>query len=163
MLFRSVRALLGEAENPGDTIAELCCNLDDMTAEAIAFAEEQLFAFGALDVYTVPVQMKKSRPGILLSVMCREEDTDQMIRLIFQHTTTLGVRKNISRRYILSRMIESIPTEFGEVHKKISTGYGVRREKYEYEDIARIAREQEMSLADVTARIGKQEKKAWMR
>ena len=158
-----VRALLGEAENPGDTIAELCCNLDDMTAEAIAFAEEQLFAFGALDVYTVPVQMKKSRPGILLSVMCREEDTDQMIRLIFQHTTTLGVRKNISRRYILSRMIESIPTEFGEVHKKISTGYGVRREKYEYEDIARIAREQEMSLADVTACIGKQEKKAWMR
>ena len=60
-------------------------------------------------------------------------------------------------------MIESIPTEFGEVHKKISTGYGVRREKYEYEDIARIAREQEMSLADVTACIGKQEKKAWMR
>ena len=129
-----IRAFLGETENDSDTVVQFSCNLDDMTAEAIAFAEEQLFAFGALDVYTVPVQMKKSRPGILLSVMCREEDTDQMIRLIFQHTTTLGVRKNISRRYILSRMIESIPTEFGEVHKKISTGYGVRREKYEYED-----------------------------
>ena len=64
-----IRALLGETEECSDTIVQLCCNLDDMTAEAIGFAEEQLFAAGALEVYTIPAQMKKSRPGILLSVL----------------------------------------------------------------------------------------------
>lgn len=113
-----VRALLGDTEEEGDTIVELCCNLDDMTAEAIAFAEEQFFAAGALDVYTVSAQMKKSRPGVLLSVMCREEDKKTMVGLIFRHTTTLGVRENISRRYILSRTIETIATDFGEVRKR---------------------------------------------
>ena len=153
-----VRAMLGETEDSGDTIAELCCNLDDMTAEAIGFAEEQFFAAGALEVYAVPAQMKKSRPGILLSVMCREEDKEHMLRLIFQHTTTLGVRENISRRYTLSRRTVSIPTELGEVRAKISSGYGVTRKKLEYEDVARIARAQGMSLADVTKRISRQEK-----
>lgn len=150
-----VRALLGQTENSGDMVVELCCNLDDMTPEAIAFAGEQFFAAGALDVYTVPAQMKKSRPGILLSVVCREKDKDKVIRLIFQHTTTLGVREHVSRRYILSRTVETVSTEFGEVRKKISAGYGVRREKYEYDDLARIAKEQGMSLSDVTERINR--------
>ncbi|MGN1267132.1 MAG: nickel pincer cofactor biosynthesis protein LarC [Dorea sp.] len=153
-----VRALLGETNDSGDIVAELCCNLDDMTAEAIGFAEEQFFAAGALEVYTVPAQMKKSRPGILLFVMCREKDKDRMIELIFRHTTTLGVRENISCRYTLSRTIETIKTDFGDVRKKVSTGYGVTKEKYEYEDIARIAREQEISLAEVMAHFQKQEK-----
>lgn len=153
-----VRALLGETKDSGDTIIELSCNLDDMTAEAIGFAEEQFFAAGACDVYTVPIQMKKSRPGVLLSVMCREKDSDQMIRLIFRHTTTLGVRENISRRYTLSRTVETVETEWGDVRKKISSGYGVTKEKYEYEDLARIAREQNMGLADITAYLQKQEK-----
>ena len=75
-----VRALLGETEETGDTIVELQCNLDDITAEAIGFAQEQFFEAGALDVYTIPVQMKKSRPGVLLTVMCREEDKETMLR-----------------------------------------------------------------------------------
>ena len=145
-----VRALLGETEDTGDTIAELCCNLDDMTPEAVGFAEERFFAAGALEVYTIPVQMKKSRPGILLSVMCREKDRDEMVRLIFRHTTTLGVREHISRRYTLSRTIRTIPTQYGDVRVKRSEGYGVTREKLEFEDIARIAREEDKSLADVT-------------
>lgn len=151
-----VRALLGETEDSGDRIAELCCNLDDMTAEAIAFAKEQLFCAGALDVYTISAQMKKSRPGVLLYVMCQREDKEAMLHLIFKHTATLGVRENISRRYTLSRTVETIPTKFGEVRKKISVGYGVTREKYEYEDIARIAREQDMSFLDVADRISGQ-------
>ena len=151
-----VRAFLGETDDSGDTIAELLCNLDDMTAEAIGFAEEQFFAAGALEVYTVPAQMRKSRPGTLFSVICREKDKDRMIRLIFQHTTTLGVRENISRRYTLSRSIEIVTTEYGEVRKKVSVGYGVTREKYEFEDITRIALEQKMSFADVLEYIGKQ-------
>ncbi|MDO4219022.1 MAG: nickel pincer cofactor biosynthesis protein LarC [Synergistaceae bacterium] len=153
-----VRVLLGETENTSDFVTELCCNLDDMTPEAIAFAEEQFFNAGALDVYTVPIQMKKSRPGILLSVMCHNSDTEQMLRLIFKHTTTLGVRENISRRYTLSRSVKTIPTEYGNVRKKISKGYGITKEKYEYEDLARIAREQGTSLADITNKISPQEK-----
>lgn len=153
-----VRALLGETKGTQDTVVELSCNLDDMTAEAIGFAEGQFFAAGALDVYTIPIQMKKSRPGILLSVMCREKDSEQMIRLIFRHTTTLGVRENISRRYTLSRTVETIATDWGNVRKKVSSGYGVTKEKYEYEDIARIAKEQNISLSDVTTYLQTQRK-----
>lgn len=146
-----VRAFLGESADSGETVCELSCNLDDMTPEAIGFAEERFFAAGALEVYTVPAQMKKSRPGVLLSVMCREKDREEMIRLLFLHTTTLGVRENVSRRYTLSRSTEAIETPFGEVRKKVSEGYGVTREKYEYEDLARIARENGMSLEEVKA------------
>lgn len=151
-----VRALLGETEETGDTIVELQCNLDDITAEAIGFAQEQFFEAGALEVYTIPVQMKKSRPGVLLTVMCREEDKDIMLKLVFRNTTTLGVRENVSRRYKLSRTIRKVDTEFGEVRKKVACGYGVTREKYEYEDIARIAKEQEMNLEEVARRIDMQ-------
>ncbi len=154
-----VRALLGETGDPTDTVAELSCNLDDMTAEALGFAEERFFAAGALEVYTVPAQMKKSRPGILLSVMCREKDKDEMVRLIFRHTTTLGVRENISRRYTLSRSTETVATGSGEVRKKVSSGYGVTKEKYEFEDIARIARESGRSLSEVQKEVAGQEKK----
>ena len=153
-----VRALLGETKDSQDTVVELSCNLDDMTAEATGFAKEQFFAAGALDVYTIPIQMKKSRPGILLSVICREKDSEQMIRLMFRHTTTLGVRENISRRYTLSRTVETVETKWGNVRKKISSGYGVTKEKCEYEDIARIAKEQNISLSDVTAYLQKERK-----
>ncbi len=152
-----VRAMLGESEDAKDVVSELSCNLDDMTAEAVAFAQEQFFAAGALEVYTVPVQMKKSRPGVLLCVMCHPKDRDEMIRLIFKHTTTLGVRENVSRRYTLSRSVEKISTDYGEVRKKKSSGYGVAREKYEYEDIARIARGQGMSLEEVKECISAEE------
>ena len=108
-------------------------------------------------VYTIPVQMKKSRPGILLSVMCHEKDKELILRLIFKHTTTLGVRENISRRYTLSRSIVSVPTKYGNVRKKVSAGYGVTKEKYEFDDIAHIARENEMNLFDVSEQIKKQE------
>ena len=151
-----VRALLGETEETGDTIVELQCNLDDITSEAIGFAQEQFFEAGALEVYTVPVQMKKSRPGVLLTVMCREEDKDIMLKLFFRNTTTLGVRENVSRRYKLSRTIRKVDTEFGEVRKKVACGYGVTREKYEYEDIARIAKELEMNLEEAVRRIDMQ-------
>lgn len=144
-----VRALLGETAVEGDTVAELCCNVDDMTAEAIGFAMETFLAAGALEVYTVPAGMKKSRPGIVLHVMCREAMKDEMVALIFRHTTTIGIRENLSRRYTLGRFEEKVQTPYGEIRKKVSTGYGVTREKYEYEDLARIAREQGMSIREV--------------
>lgn len=144
-----VRALLGETGDGGDAVVELACNIDDMTAEAIGFAMETLFASGALEVYTVPVGMKKSRPGTLLCVMCREAERDRMVELIFRHTTTLGVRENVSKRYTLSRTLETVHTEYGDVRKKTASGYGVTREKYEYDDLSRIARESGRSIAEI--------------
>lgn len=144
-----VRAFLGEEDRQTDTIVELTCNLDDMTAEAIGFAEEQILSSGALDVYTIPVQMKKSRPGHIFSVICYEKDKEKIVKMIFSHTTTLGVRESVCNRYTLSRSTETISTEYGEVRVKVSQGYGVKKEKCEYEDIARIAKENGMSFVDV--------------
>ena len=143
-----VRALLGETEAPIDAIVELRCNVDDMTGEAIGFALEQLLGSGALDAFTVPVGMKKSRPGVLITVLCREEKKEAMVHLLLKHTTTLGVREFPCRRYALSRTMEVVNTPFGPVRKKVSSGYGVRREKLEYDDLAKIAKEQHISLAE---------------
>ena len=144
-----VRALLGDVSKISNTVTELSCNLDDMTPAAIGFAMERLFEIGALDVYTTPVGMKKSRPGVLLCVMCKDSDKDKMVHLMFEYTSTLGVRESRSNRYTLNRTISKIDTPLGEVRKKQSVGYGVMRAKYEYEDIARIAREKGISLVDV--------------
>ena len=149
-----VRALLGETEAPIDAIVELRCNVDDMTGEAIGFALEQLLGSGALDAFTVPVGMKKSRPGVLITVLCREEKKEAMVRLLLKHTTTLGVREFPCRRYALSRTMEIVNTPFGPVRKKVSSGYGVRREKLEYDDLAKIAKEQNISLAEALDQTG---------
>lgn len=144
-----VRALLGDTADSGDTVTELSCNVDDMTPEAIGFAMERLFEAGALEVYTVPVGMKKSRPGVLLCVMCKEPDKDKLVRHIFKHTTTIGIRESVNRRYILNRTITTVETAAGTVRRKISEGYGVTRAKYEYEDLVRITEERNLSLSDV--------------
>lgn len=148
-----VRAMLGETEGAGDVIVELNCNVDDMTGEAVGFAMETLFDAGALEVYTVPIGMKKSRPGLLLCVMCRTEDKESMVRLLFQHTTTIGIRENTFKRYTLDRSVEMAETPYGRIRKKISTGYGVTRQKYEYEDLAKAAREHQVSVSQILARL----------
>ncbi len=148
-----VRAILGEGNQALEQILEYTCNLDDISAERIAFAMEELFAAGAVEAYTIPVTMKKSRPGHLLCVMCRESDKDKILQTIFKHTTTLGVRENISRRYFLDRSIETVKTEFGEVRIKRAEGYGVKREKYEYEDLAAIARKTGLSIDEINNRL----------
>lgn len=150
-----VRVLLGETEETGSEVAELSCNLDDMTPEALGFVQEILFAAGALEVYTIPIGMKKSRPGILLTCMCRCNDKEKMVSLLFKHTTTLGIRESISKRYTLTRTMKEHETPYGVVHEKVSEGYGVCRGKLEYEDLAKIAREQGMSLEDAKKLIGK--------
>lgn len=151
-----VRALLGERSAASDDVIELCCNIDDMTGEAIGYAFDKLFAAGALDVYTIPIGMKKSRPGHLLHVICREADKDALVRALFAHTTTIGIRENRFHRYTLDRRIETIETADGPVRRKCSTGYGVSREKFEHDDLARIADAQGLSLREAEARIRKQ-------
>lgn len=144
-----LRVMLGETSDQTDGIAELKCNIDDMTGEEIGFAMEQLLSGGALDVFTTPIGMKKNRPGVLLSVLCRAGDREKMARLIFRHTTTLGIRESLQNRYTLERRTQTVSTPYGAVRQKISSGYGVQRQKAEYEDIAAIAREQGLSIAQV--------------
>lgn len=144
-----VRALLGETADRQEAVYELHCNVDDMTAEELGFAMDRLFDAGALEVYTVAAGMKKSRPGTLLRVLCRAADRESMVRAIFRHTATLGVRETPCRRYALERSVSTLSTPYGEVRRKESSGYGVRRSKLEYEDLARIARERGMSLREV--------------
>ena len=144
-----VRAFWGETQETGGDVRELSCNLDDMTAEAIAFAMETLLAAGALDVWTTPITMKKSRLGTMLSLLCREEDSQRMAELLFRHTTTIGVREYACRRYTLDRTVDTVSTPYGDVRRKTSCGYGVTRKKYEYEDLARIAKDHNMALNEV--------------
>lgn len=144
-----VRALLGQTEETGDEIAELRCNLDDMTGEDIGFAMEALLAGGALDVFTTPIGMKKSRPGVLLTVLCRPAEQEKMAKLLFRHTTTLGVRVGLCSRFTLRRSEEVTQTPYGPVRRKISRGYGICREKPEYDDLVKIAREQGKSLSEI--------------
>lgn len=144
-----VRAMLGQTEESAGHILELACNLDDMTPEAVGFAMEQLFAAGALDVYTTPIGMKKNRPGVLLTCMCREDNREAMLRTIFRHTSTLGVRVSVCDRYTLSRRQYAVQTPDGEIRVKESSGWGVLRRKAEFEDLAHIARQTGKSIAEV--------------
>lgn len=148
-----VRALLGETADQTEQMLELSCNVDDMTAEQIGFAMERLLEGGALDVYTIPIGMKKSRPGILLRVMCRAQQKEDIVALLFKHTSTIGVRETQIQRYVLSRTMQTVHTQYGDIRRKISAGYGVTRAKYEYEDLARIAVEHNMSIDSLCAAI----------
>lgn len=144
-----VRVLLGDTQESPEGILELSCNLDDMTGEQLGFALEQLMEQGALDAFTQPIGMKKSRPGILLTVLCREGDREKLVNLLFRHTTTLGIREKLCSRYTLQRSTETVATRYGAIRRKTSSGYGVRRSKYEYEDLARAAREYGLSIAQI--------------
>ena len=144
-----VRALLGESAESSEQVLELRCNLDDMTGEAIGYAMERLLEDGALDAYTIPIGMKKSRPGTMLCVLCREGDKEKLVRSVFAHTTTLGIREVPCARYTLTRTVETVQTALGPVRKKTSAGYGVKRSKWEYEDLRKLALSQNCSLAEI--------------
>lgn len=148
-----VRVMLGETNKSDDTIIELSCNVDDMTAEEIGYAMEVLFEAGAVEVYTTAIGMKKSRPGTLISVMCHEDKREEIISLMFKHTTTIGIREHISKRYTLSRVMETVSTPMGDIRKKISSGYGITKEKYEYDDMVKIAKETGKSIREIKGMI----------
>ena len=144
-----VRAMLGQTQEESTTIAQLACNLDDMTPEALGFAQERLWEAGALDVTTAPIGMKKNRPGVQLTCLCRLEDREKLVSVLFAHTTTLGVRESLCTRYTLARSQRTVETEHGPVRVKEARGWGVTREKPEYEDVANIAREHGLTLDQV--------------
>ncbi len=135
----------------GDFVTELRLNVDDMTAEELGFAMEKIYEAGALECFFTPVTMKKCRPGTLVTILVRDEKKDAVIFSAFKHTNTIGIRESVCKRYTLSRHFETVETEKGSVRKKISEGYGVRREKLEFDDLAKIANENNISLKEARA------------
>ena len=148
-----LRAFLGESEGQRERITKLECNLDDMTGEEIGFALEQLFKAGARDAWTQAIGMKKSRPGVLLSVVCLPEDADGLAAVMMKYTSTLGIRRQDLSRYTLRRGIETVGTPYGEVRVKRASGMGVERAKPEYDDLAALAEKHGVPLETIRKEI----------
>ena len=134
-----LRTFIGEADNESDKVVEMKFNVDDMTGEEIGYATGVLMDSGALDVFTTSVYMKKNRPGILFTVLVKLEDKEKFAKLIFENTTTIGIRFNEMERFKLKRREEKVMTKFGEVSFKVSEGFGVTKTKPEYDDVKGIA------------------------
>jgi pyridinium-3,5-bisthiocarboxylic acid mononucleotide nickel chelatase len=135
---------------PTEEIAILEANLDDMSPELFGYVMERALAQGALDVFGTAVQMKKNRPGMLLTVLCRPEDSPPLTKLIFAETTTLGVRMRRESRAALARRHVNVETRWGQVRMKLAGLNGtVSNYAPEYEDCRRIAEEQHVPLKTV--------------
>ena len=151
-----VRAFLGEEkEETEDMILELVCNIDDMTPEALAFACTRLMELGALDVYTVAGTMKKGRPGHVLTVLCRPEKEEELARHILTQTTTNGLRVRRCGKYFLAPGMGKVRTRWGDVRVKTAKGYGITHMKPEYEDVAEVARRENLPYQRVEREVRK--------
>lgn len=136
-----VRVFLTDEDSTEQT-EELRCQIDDMTGEEMGFALEKLIELGANDAYVKPIVMKKSRPAMELTVITTPEKCDQMAYQIFKHTTTIGIRRISCTRYVMDRHVE----EKGAVHIKRSEFCDIIKEKTEFDDLAKIAKEKNISL-----------------
>lgn len=136
-----VRAFFSAEEGQQQSeIVELCCNIDDMTAEALAFAGEQLMAQGALDVSAAPLTMKKGRAGVAFTLLCRPMDEARLARAMLRETTSNGVRARQCRKYILAPSLRRVETAYGPMQIKCADGEGIHHAKPEYAAVAEAAR-----------------------
>jgi len=150
------RLVIGEpasghvARTASEMIAVLEANVDDLNPQVFGYVMDRLFEEGALDVFGIPVQMKKNRPGTLLTVLCKPEAAEKLAELIFVETTTLGVRRREEVRQTLARRWENVRTQWGEVRIKIASMNGtVTNYAPEYEDCRRLAAEHRVPLKTV--------------
>jgi uncharacterized protein (TIGR00299 family) protein len=146
-----LRLIIGEAaatlRAPSDTVTVLEANLDDLSPQVLAYAMERLLEAGALDVFSAPVQMKKNRPGALLTVLTKPEDGDRLAKMIFAETTTLGIRRRDERRHTLARRWESVQTQWGPVRIKIASMNGsIANYAPEYDDCRALAEQNHVPL-----------------
>ncbi len=154
-----VRLTIGEAaetqlaaapEIPEDTVTVLEANLDDLNPQVFGYVMERLLSEGALEVFGTPVQMKKNRPGMLLSVLARPDDVPRLAKLVFGETTTLGIRMRQERRQTLLRHSVTVQTMWGEVRMKVASLNGsIANYAPEYEDCRRIADQHKIPLKQV--------------
>ena len=151
-----VRLTIGEAasvlaaKTASETVTVLEANLDDLNPQVFGYVMDRLLEEGALDAFGIPVQMKKNRPGMLLTALCKPEDASKLTQMIFTETTTLGVRRRDEVRQILARRWENVCTQWGDVRIKIASMNGtVTNYAPEYEDCRRIAAEHHVPLKTV--------------
>jgi uncharacterized protein (TIGR00299 family) protein len=150
-----LRILAGDVsdKNVGDhggTIRVLEANLDDMNPQIFGYLLEKALAAGALDVFAVPVQMKKSRPGMLVTILCKPEEEGKFQEMLFAETTTLGVRSHLVERRALPRESVKVQTKFGEVRVKVARSEGrARHASPEFDDCRKLAEEKNVPLHEV--------------
>jgi pyridinium-3,5-bisthiocarboxylic acid mononucleotide nickel chelatase len=156
-----VRIMIGELAEKSDAAAPspfgfdeeilvIEANLDDMNPQIYGHFQERALSAGALDVYTTPVQMKKNRPGTLLTVLCKPQDTQKLMGLIFAETTTIGARTYTAQRRVLPRESVTVTTAFGDVRMKVASANGhIRQATPEYEDCRKLALEKSVPLRAV--------------
>ena len=144
-----VRAFLGESENKSGDIYAISCNIDDITAEELSFSCDVLFEAGALDVFTVPVVMKKGRAGHVLTAFAYEDSKVNVAKAMLKHTTTRGVRISSHERMTLEYRHEKVNTKYGIIDIKVSAGYGITKAKPEYDCVAAAAKEHGVTFAEV--------------
>ena len=155
-----LRIWLGEAPSTGEMTVEslvlIETNIDDMNPQVYTYLVDRLFQAGALDVTLTPMQMKKNRPGVLVSLLGYPEKADQLVRILFEETTTLGVRKQMIERICLPRSVETVETRYGAIRVKIAhLPSGVERRTPEYEDCRRAAEAHRVSLMEVIAAVSR--------
>lgn len=146
-------AVSGEFDQ--DTIVVLETNVDDCTGEILGYTLEKLMMEGALDAYFTPIQMKKNRPATMITVLCREEKAQGLSKVLFEETGTLGIRSSYSNRFTLPRDVRVINTEFGPIRAKACQINGKEKLKPEFEDCAKIAKEENLPLKYVQEKISK--------
>jgi uncharacterized protein (TIGR00299 family) protein len=135
---------------PQDEVIVLEANIDDLSPQLFGYVAEQALAAGALDVFATPVQMKKSRPGTLITLLTKPEDAERIARLFFRETSTIGIRTRREQRYVLPRRHETVQTQWGEVRMKVAQIKGsVSNYAPEYEDCRRIAEQHQVPLKHV--------------
>ena len=142
-----------------DRVVLLETNIDDATGEVLGYAMSRLMDAGALDVYFTPIQMKKNRPAVMLSVLGRPDDVERLSDIVFRETSTIGIRVQELDRITLKREIRTVQTELGEVRVKLVSVRGLERVQPEYEDCAKIAKEKNLSLNEVYETVNKSMKK----
>lgn len=138
-----------ENQETKDTIIKMETNIDDCSGEVLGFVMERLMKAGARDVHYVPVFMKKNRPAWVLNVICKEEDMETLQNIIFEETTTIGIRYSIMERTILPRETRTLPTPWGEVQVKVCTLNGKEQLYPEYESVAQLSREKEIPFTEI--------------
>jgi uncharacterized protein (DUF111 family) len=136
-----------------DRAVVLECQIDDSTPEILGYAAERLMAEGALDVAFVPAFMKKWRPAVLVTVVCRPTDETRMVRLLFAETGTIGVRRRETDRHVMTRTTTTLDTETGPVRIKHASWGDVGKASPEYEDLKRHAAQTGIPLQDAARRL----------
>ena len=154
-VVRAILAATGESDAQAldwlsDTVAVLETNLDDISSEVVGYVVERAFTEGALDVFHTPIQMKKNRPGVLLTILCHQSDQDRFTELLLRETTSLGVRRSVAERRKLKRRIVIVQTEYGALEVKVGSLNGkIIQASPEFEWCKIAAEQNRVPLKDV--------------